>query len=51
MTLRDAASIMRITMKTANDHKCQLMFRLGLKSREELVEYVADYENDGAAAS
>lgn len=40
MTLQRAAERMGISRKTANDHKCQLMHRLNLHSREEVVAYV-----------
>jgi DNA-binding CsgD family transcriptional regulator len=42
MTLGEAANAMGITKKTANTHKCQLMFRLGLRSRRELLEFAAN---------
>lgn len=39
MTLKKAADRMGITRKTANDHKCQLMHRLDLHTREDVVTY------------
>ncbi len=39
MSLRQASEQMGIERKTANDHKCRLMYRLDLKSRDELKAY------------
>ena len=40
LTLGEAAERMGITKKTANVHKCRLMHRLELGTREDLVAYV-----------
>jgi DNA-binding NarL/FixJ family response regulator len=39
LNLPQAAKHMGITRKTANDHKCQLMYRLQLKTRKEVIRY------------
>lgn len=37
-TLREAADLMGISRKTANAHKCRLMFHIGAESRNDVVE-------------
>ena len=39
LTLKEAADFMGITRKTANHHKCQLMHRLHLHTRQDVVAY------------
>ena len=38
-SIRDAAGTMGISRKTATGHKCQLMYRIEVTSREELVVF------------
>lgn len=40
LTLQQAADQMGITRKTANLHKCRMMYRLSLSSRNELKDNV-----------
>lgn len=42
LTLSQAADRMGITLKTATDHKCKIMYRLQLETRGELIAYGRD---------
>lgn len=39
LTLKEAARQMGVTRKTANDHKCRMMYQLNLQSRKDVMDY------------